>query len=328
MGASGHHHSELSTPTRLMVSAGLFLVSFIIQFIGSQRTESIALLSDSIENLNDVFALSIILAGLWIANSSKPTPEKPYGWHRIEVLNSLLVVALLTVFAGGVGYEAWYRFSNPAEINTGRVIGFSLVGLTLNVVATLVLAPPKSDDHVDLNLKSAYLHAMTDSLTSIALVGSMIIIQLTGWVWVDPLAALIILLVIIRSIVMLLKDVLGILLHRSAFSHADAIRDLKIMPGILGVEDLRSWHLCSHLAIATAHIIIDAKTLEETEPFLEDIEELLCGKYGVRHLTIQFETLGMSKAHHHEFIHAHGEGGVGDPIHRGTHQHQHPHRHP
>ncbi|WP_257306390.1 cation diffusion facilitator family transporter [Geothrix campi] len=303
---SDHHHHGPSTTGRLAWSAGIFFASFVLQGLGGWWTGSIGLISDSLENLNDVLVNSLGILSLWLANHRDPDDRWTFGWHRLEVFNSLVGVGFLMFLAGAVGWEALARFRHPVPIQTGWVLVFSGIGLVLNILATVVLVPrDRSLLERDANLKAAYLHAFADSLTSVSLVGSMILIRLTGWRWVDPAIALVILLVILRGAVLLLRDAVGILMHRAAFEHEAVKAELMGLPGVLGVEDFRSWKMCSHLTIATAHIIVAADRLGDTEAHLERIEHLLWERHGVRHLTVHFETREMADRHHHRFIHQH-----------------------
>lgn len=302
---SPHGHGP-STSQRLAWSAGIFFASFVVQGLGGFWTGSIGLVSDSLENLNDVLVNTLGILSLWIANRRDPDDQWSFGWHRLEVFNSLLGVGLLLLLAGAVGWEALDRFRHPVPIQTGWVLVFSGVGLVLNILATVVLVPrDRSLLDRDTNLKAAYLHAFADSLTSVSLVGSMLLIRLTGWRWVDPAIALVILAVILRGAVLLLRDAVGILMHRAAFEHEVAKSELLALEGVLGVEDFRSWKACSHLTIATAHIIVAVDRLEETQPIYDRIMQHLLERHGVRHLTLHFETTAMAGGHHHRFLHRH-----------------------
>ena len=303
---SDHHHHGPSTTGRLAWSAAIFFASFVIQGIGGFWTGSIGLVSDSLENLNDVLVNSFGILSLWLANRRDPDDRWTFGWHRLEVFNNLVGVGFLMFLAGAVGWEALDRLRHPVPIQTGWVLVFAGIGLVLNILATLVLVPrDRSLLKRDANLRMAYMHAFADSLTSISLVVSMVIIRLTGWRWVDPAIALVILVVILRGAVLLLQDAVGILMHRAAFEHEAVKAELLELPGILGVEDFRSWKMCSHLTIASAHVIVAADRLADTEPLLEGVERLLWERHGVRHLTVHFETLEMAQRHHHRFLHRH-----------------------
>ena len=294
-------------------------MSFVLQGVGGLWTGSIGLVSDSLENLNDVLVNSMGILSLWLANRRDPDDRWTFGWHRLEVFNSLVGVGFLMFLAGAVGWEALDRLRHPVPIQIGWVLVFASIGLVLNILATLVLVPrDRSLLDRDANLRTAYLHAFADSLTSVSLVVSMILIRLTGWRWVDPAIALVILAVILRGALLLLRDAVGILMHRAAFEHEAVKADLMNLPGVLGVEDFRSWKMCSHLTIATAHIIVAADRLEDTEAFLERIEHLLWERHGVRHLTVHFETPGMADRHHHRFLHQH-EGEAHDHDHGDGH---------
>ena len=251
----------------------------------------------------------LALAGIRLANRREPCERWTYGWHRIEIFNTLLGVILLVVLAGAVLYEAWQRLRHPHPIQLGWAIAFSALGLLLNLAATFVLVPQGRGQERDLNLRSAYLHALGDSLANVAVMVGMVVIRLTGWHWVDPLLAAGIAALILRGAFLLLRDALDILMHRAAFDQEEAKRQLLLLPGILGVEDLRSWRVCSHLTVCSAHVIVETERLEDTEAHQHRIEHLLEDHFGVRHLTLHFETAAMAQRHLHRFRHEHESEG-------------------
>ena len=302
-----HGHGPTTTG-RLALSSLIFAVNFFVQGLGGLWTGSLGLVSDSLENLNDAVVNLLALGSIRVANRREPCDQWSYGWHRIEIFNTLLGVLLLLVLAGAVLVEAWSRLRHPHPIRLGWAIGFSALGLLLNLAATYVLVPAAgTGQERDLNLRSAYLHALGDSLANVAVMAGMVLIHFTGWRWVDPLLAAGIAGLILRGAFLLLRDALGILMHRAAFDQEEAQAELLRLPGILGVEDLRSWRVCSHLSVCTAHIIVDAERLADTEAHHQRIEHLLATRYGVRHLTLHFETRAMADRHHHRFLHQHDQ---------------------
>ena len=299
----------LGTAPRLAWSATIFGVSALLQGLGGFWTGSLGLISDSLENLNDLIVNLVGLTSLSVANRREPCDRFTYGWHRLEVFNTVFGAGMLLTLAGAVMLEAIRRLQHPQSIQTGWVLVFSLGGLALNLAATLVLRPRhKVILERDANLKSAYTHAFSDALTSIGLVLSMLLIRFTGWQWVDPAIALVIVAVILRGAFSLLWDAFSILMHRAAFDHALVRQRLLTIPGVLAVEDLRSWRVCSHLVVATAHVVVDVDRLDETAPHLAAIEHLLAAEFDVRHLTVHFETAAMAEGHIHRFNHRHEAG--------------------
>jgi len=300
-----HSHGPTTTG-RLALSSLIFGLNFLVQGAGGLWTGSLGLVSDSLENLNDTVVNLLALGGIRLANRREPCDRWTYGWHRIEIFNTLLGVLLLVLLAGAVLFEAWNRLRHPHPIKLGWAIGFSILGLCLNLAATYVLVPPKgSPQERDLNLRSAYLHALGDSLANFAVMVGMVVIRFTGWAFVDPLLAAGIAGIILRGAFLLSRDAVGILMHRAAFDQDEARAQLLELPGVLGVEDLRSWRVCSHLTVCTAHIIVAAERLEETEAHQHRIEHLLADHFGVRHLTLHFETQAMADRHQHRFVHEH-----------------------
>ena len=303
-----HTHGPTTTG-RLALSSLIFGLNFLAQGLGGLWTGSLGLVSDSLENLNDAVVNLLALAGIRLANRREPCERWTYGWHRIEIFNTLLGVILLVVLAGAVLYEAWQRLRHPHQIQLGWAIAFSALGLLLNLAATFVLVPQGRGQERDLNLRSAYLHALGDSLANVAVMVGMVVIRLTGWHWVDPLLAAGIAAPILRGAFLLLRDALDILMHRAAFDQEEAKRQLLLLPGILGVEDLRSWRVCSHLTVCSAHVIVETERLEDTEAHQHRIEHLLEDHFGVRHLTLHFETAAMAQRHLHRFRHEHESEG-------------------
>ena len=305
-GAHSHGGHGPTTTGRLALSSLIFGVNFLVQGLGGLWTGSLGLVSDSLENLNDTVVNLLAFGSIRVANRREPCDRWTYGWHRIEIFNTLLGVVLLVVLAGAVLFEAWDRFRHPHPIKLGWAIGFSAMGLLLNLAATYVLVPRRgTQQERDLNLRSAYLHALGDSLANLAVMVGMVVIRFTGWRWVDPLLAVGIVGLILRGAFLLLQDAVGILMHHAAFDQEAAKAELLRLPGVLGVEDLRSWRVCSHLTVCTAHVIVEAERLEETETHHHAIEHLLGDHYGVRHLTLHFETRAMAERHQHRFMHEH-----------------------
>jgi cobalt-zinc-cadmium efflux system protein len=157
-----HLHSNHGlTLRRLWMSALFFFLSFLIQGLGGFLTGSIGLISDSLENLNDVFVNTLSMGSLWVAHKQSPDHRWPYGLHRLEVVNGLIVVILLGLFGFFVGSEVLDRLQNPQPIQAGKVLLFALSGLILNLVATRILVPNEEDlAKNNLNLKGAYIHAL------------------------------------------------------------------------------------------------------------------------------------------------------------------------
>jgi cobalt-zinc-cadmium efflux system protein len=298
-------------------------------------TGSLGLISDALENLNDLVANLLSLTSLTVANRREPCDRFTYGWHRLEVFNTFLGGGMLLVLAGGIIWEAARRLRHPLAIQTGWVLVFSLLGLVLNLVATVALRPGDKDElERDANLKAAYLHAFSDSLASLGLVASTLLIRFTGWRWVDPLVALAIVAVILKASYSLLADAISILMHRAAFDHGRARNLIMALPGVSGVEDLRSWRMCSHLVVCTAHVQVNVERLADTAPLLASIERVLAEAFRVRHVTVHFETADMAGHHHHQFVHQHevedphahhGHGGHETGCHDHHHGHDHGH---
>ena len=320
-----HDPGHRSVSSRLAWSSAIFGASALIQGLGGFWTGSLGLVSDSLENLNDLFANLLNLTSLVVANRREPCDRFAYGWHRLEVFNALFGAGMLGVLAVGIILEAVHRLKAPPSIRTGWVLAFCCCGLALNLLAALVLRPhDRNELDRDANLRSAYLHAFSDSLASFALLGSTLAIRLTGWRWLDPMVALLIVAFIVRGAFSLAADAIAILMHKAAFDHGEARRAMLAVPGVTGVEDIRSWRLCSHLVVCTAHVQVRLERLEDTQPVQAKIEHLLAERFKVRHVTLHFETQGMAGTHDHRFVHEHDafpDHGHGHDHDHGSHDH-------
>jgi len=314
----------LSTVGRLGWSSAIFGASAVIQGVGGMLTGSLGLRADAVENLNDLIANLLSLTSLTVANRREPCDRFTYGWHRLEVLNTFLGGGMLVALAIDIIRKAVDRLQHPHAIQTGWVLVFALLGLALNLTATVALRPRDKDAlERDANLKAAYLHAFSDSIASLAVVASALVIRFTGWRWVDPLLALGIIAVILKSAYALLRDAISILMHRAAFDHAEARKLIMALPGVSGVEDLRSWRMCSHLVVCTAHVQVDLERLADTAPLLANIEHALADAFRVRHVTVHFETAAMAGHHHHQFVHKHEADDPHAHHDHGGHDHDH-----
>jgi cobalt-zinc-cadmium efflux system protein len=311
-GSCQHSHAHVparprpDTPARLAWSSAVFGLSALAQGLGGWWTGSLGLVSDSLENLNDLIANLLSLTSVLVADRREPSERFAYGWHRLEVFNTLLGAGMLLVLAAGIVREAVRRLHAPPAIQTGWVLAFCCLGLALNFAAAMTLRPRDDAEAArDASLRSAYLHAFSDSLASLALLAGTLLIRCTGWRWLDPAVALLIVAFIVRGAYGLAADAIAILMHRSAFDHAEARRQLMTLPGVLGVEDIRSWRLCSHLVVCTAHVQVGVERLEDTQPVEAAIERVLTERFRVRHLTVHFETRLMAGEHSHRFVHEH-----------------------
>ncbi len=264
----------------------ILLTVFILflEVFGGIFTRSLALLSDASHVLMDLLALT--LAYLAIHFSRKPpTSKATYGHHRFEVIASLINSLTLIAVSAWIFYEAYARVLNPVHIKGIEMFAIALIGFAANGFVALKLRRFKSD----LNIRAAYLHVLTDTLSSLGVIIAAIWISLTGNYFIDPVVSFIIAGVVAASSVKLLYECFLILMQHVP-RHIDMGEMTKSIRGIKGVKDVHDvhvWTLCPHIHMLTAHIMTKSKAMQER--ILSAINRNMEKEYCIEHTTIQFE---------------------------------------
>lgn len=208
----GHGHSH--TPAgknkkRLAIVLALTTAYLIAEVVGGLLTHSIALLADAGHMLTDVAGLGLALMAIQFAERPA-TPERIYGFYRVEILAALTNGVVLIGISIYILYEAYQRFRNPQEVQSGAMLGVALVGLVINIVGIYLLRAASEES---LNMKGAYFEVMSDMLTSIGVIAAAIIMLTSGWYYADPLISAGIGLFILPRTWLLLRDAVGVLLE-------------------------------------------------------------------------------------------------------------------
>ncbi len=290
-----HDHSHVHRGTerkRLMASMILTGTTMIAEVVGGILVNSLALVSDAGHMFTHFFALALSYFAIRLA--CKPSTDKrSFGYYRIEILAAFingLVLLGVTVY---ILYEAVVRFITPEKILELPMLIIAVVGLVVNLISALLLAGVGKDD---LNVKSAFLHMVGDTLSSVAIVGGAIAIHFTGWWRIDSiLSALIALLIGIWSY-KLLRDSINVLLEATP-KHIDVADLEKVLqekfPDIKGWHDIHVWEITSSMYSLTAHATVEPETsIKSIGGLREKIETFLCDEYRIGHTALQFESSG------------------------------------
>ncbi len=211
---------------------------------------SLALLGDAAHMLQDVVALLLSLGAIIIAGRL-PSPSRTFGYHRVEIGAAVANGFLLIGVSVMIVFEALARFSHPRPIDSTVMFGVAVIGLAANLAAMYVL----HGSH-DLNIRSAFLHVLGDTLSSVAVIAAAIWIAFTGQTFVDPLLSIAIAVLILVSSFSLLREALRILLQfapRDVDTEA-VIRDIESVAGVDGVHNVHLWSLCSNINVLDAHV--------------------------------------------------------------------------
>ena len=293
----GHHHhthaiEKLSTI--YIVAVALNLAFVIVEAIAGVVGNSLGLLSDAGHNLSDVFSLLLAMIALKLA-SSHATKRFTYGHRKASVLISLLNAIILLVAVGAIIVESVEKFFHPAEVNGTLIIWTAAVGIVINGVTAWVLS--RQNQH-DINTRGAFLHMLADTLVSVGVVVSGIIINYTGWTVVDPIIGLVIAVVILVSTWDLLSESLRMSTDAvpEGFDADDIQNRISALDGVINVHHMHIWAISTTETALTCHIVIpEASMLEEVT---DRVKEMLDG-IGIHHSTLELET-NSSHCHDHD----------------------------
>lgn len=284
-----HHHHHAHTIEKLstiyIVAVALNLLFVIVEAVAGFIGNSLGLLSDAGHNLSDVFSLLLAMIALKLA-SSHATKRFTYGHRKASVLISLLNAIILLVAVGAIIVESIDKFFNPSEVNGSLIIWTAAVGIVINGVTAWVLS--RQNQH-DINTRGAFLHMLADTLVSVGVVVSGVVINLTGWTIVDPIIGLVIAVVILVSTWSLLSESLRMSTDAvpEGFDADDIRNRISAQEGVLNVHHLHIWAISTTETALTCHIVIsEASMLEEVT---DRVKELLDG-IGIHHSTLELET--------------------------------------
>ena len=290
-----HHHSHAhqhgkQTRVRLALSLVLTLGLVAVEGAAGMIANSLALLTDAAHNLTDVAALALS----WYAVHLGDRPAhaaKTFGYHRVGILAALINSSTLVLIAAGIGYEAWRRLQAPAPVAADILMGVGVAALVVNLLTAWLVS--HGADH-DLNLRSVFLHLMGDVLSTVGAILAGIGIYFTGFYWLDPLASLLIALLILWNAWLILRETVDILLESTPrdIEMSTMVRDLMQVEGIRGVHDLHVWSLSRNLRILSAHIVVDDMAVSAATLIRDRAAELIGHQYRIGHVTLQFESAG------------------------------------
>lgn len=287
----GHHHHHNSHDLKgrnLLISIILNVVITLAQIVGGIISGSLALLSDALHNLSDVFSLLIS----YIANvlsGKKASSGRTFGYKRAEIIAAFVNSGTLIIVAVFLIKEAIERFFNPEVIGSGIVISLSILGILVNGFSVLLLRP---DSNRNMNLRSAYLHLLTDMMASVAVLIGGILMYYFQWFWIDPLLTILIAAYLVYMGYDLLKNSTRVLMLFTP----NTIEIQKIVIAICTLEPVKNvhhvhiWQLNEDEVHMEAHIDFKEDIrLSQFDRILDDIEELVYHEFGINHVNIQPE---------------------------------------
>ena len=283
-----HSHSHNVSGKNLFITIILNIIITLSQIIGGILSGSLALMSDALHNFSDVLALVLTYWTNKIAKKDKNN-YKTFGYKRAEILATLFNSATLIAIAIYLIIESIDKFFNPQSVDSTLVIGLGILSIILNAASVLLV---KDDAHNNMNVKAAYLHLLTDVMTSVAVVIGGLLMYFYNIFWVDPLISLLIAFYLIKASYSLLLESINILMQGSP-EHIDIEeikKNVENFDEVLNIHHLHIWRLNDHDVHLEAHIDFKQNLLlQEVNQITSKIEEYLKSKYHISHITLQAE---------------------------------------
>ena len=295
----GHAHGAPSGGTvsaayrgRLRIALAITVFVMVVQIVGGMLADSLALVADAAHMATDALGLGMALLAIHFAGRP-PSERRTFGLARAEILAALANCLLLLGVGGYVLYEAVQRFITPADTAGGLAMVFGAVGLAANLVSLSLLMRGQKES---LNVRGAFLEVAADALGSVTVILAALVIVTTGWTTADPIASLVIALMIVPRTLKLLRETLDVLLEAApkGVDMAEVRAHILNTPGVEDVHDLHAWTITSGMPVLSAHVVVSADTLNAIghEKMLHELQDCLGDHFDVRHCTFQLEPSG------------------------------------
>jgi cobalt-zinc-cadmium efflux system protein len=267
------------------VGAAVNMAFVVAEALFGLSANSVALVADAAHNLGDVLALLLAWGAAWLTRRP-PTARRTYGWGRSSILAALINAAVLLIGVGAIGFEAIRRLLEPEPVASGIVMAVAAAGIVVNGGSALLFMRDRDND---LNVRAQFQHLAGDALVSLAVVAAALAIRLTGLTWLDPLASLGVVVIIVAGTWTTLRESLDLSLDAvpSRLTQQEVNDWLAALPGVCEVHDLHIWGLSTTETALTAHLVCDAELAKRS---LDELAAALHERFRIGHSTIQIET--------------------------------------
>ena len=280
-----HHHGPASYGRAFAIGIVLNTGFVIVETVYGLLSGSMALVADAGHNLSDVLGLLIAWGATILARRSA-NERFTYGLKSSSILAALINAALLLIAIGAIAVETIQRFLDPEPVSSGTMIFVAAIGIGINgFTALLFMGGRKSD----LNIRGAYLHMAADALVSLGVVIAGIAISLTGFLWIDPLTSLVIVIVITLGTWGLLREAvkMSLLAVPASIDHGQVAVYLRGQPGVADIHDLHIWSISTTETALTAHLLMPAG--HPGSAFIAGLSRDLREHFQIDHVTVQIE---------------------------------------
>ncbi len=283
----GSHSLIGANQRRLLIALSITALMTIVELAGGLISNSLALIGDAGHMFTDTMALGLSIFALNL--TKRPANQtKTYGYYRAEILAALVNGTILIVVSVYIFYEAYRRFVEPPEVQGGLMLVVAVIGLVANVVGISILRSASRDN---LNVKGAFLHMWSDTLSSIGVIAAGAIIFVTGRTIADPIISIIIGILILRSAGGLVWEAVNILLeavpqHLDVGRINDAVRKIR---GVKDIHDVHLWAITSGIYAMSCHLLIEDQMVSNCTQIVEEVNRTLSQEFGISHSTVQLE---------------------------------------
>lgn len=279
----GHGHGGESTSSRKLAAVSLInVVGFLVELAGGLAFGSVALISDAVHMLFDALAYVMAFAASYVAEHYGEDERWSYGLHRLEPFAAFLNGLLLLPMVAVILWESSQRFLEPVAIGTGPTIAIAFGGLLVNIGSVYVL----HGDAMSLNEKGAFYHLLGDAGGSVAVIVSVVAIELTGIRAIDPITAALIAVVVAWSAATVLRGSGEIFFLKTPLESEEIRSHIREIDGVEAVDDFHAWQICSQITVATVHVETGVETMAEAEGVVGRVHDELAG-HGVDHATVE-----------------------------------------
>lgn len=278
----------------LKISLGVTLAYIVLLVIAGVRAHSLALLAEAGHNLSDFLALLLSLVAVYL-QSRPASATKTYGYHRAGVLAALVNSVSLVGVSFFIFYEAFQRIQHPQHVQASLMMWVAAAGVVMNGMIALLLYRSGGD----VNIRSALLHEVGDTLSTAAVIAGGWAILLTGDFWIDSALSFGIGVLILWSGFGIVRETLNILLEGTPRGVKLELveRIIRSVDGVNDVHDLHCWSIGSESRALSCHIAIADIPPSVSERILRDVKDQLHDHFHIDHTTIQFEHVQCEVAH-------------------------------
>jgi cobalt-zinc-cadmium efflux system protein len=294
MGAShdhghGHGAGRAADRSRLWLVLGVTAAVAIVELVGAALSGSLALLADAGHMFTDTAAIVLALSASYVA-TLPATPRRTFGYHRAEILAALINAVVLLGVCGYLAFAGVRRLLDPVGVDASQMLVFAVVGMVANLVSIGLLAARREES---LNMRGAFLEVLGDAAGSGAAIVAAVVILATGFDRADPIASLLIAVLILPRAWSLLRDCLHVLLESAPPGvDVEVVRQhLVAAEGVIDVHDLHAWLITSGMPALSAHVTVTDDALEArgVGRILDELGECVAAHFGIDHATFQVE---------------------------------------